>query len=337
VLKSQGCCFIARVETKGWIARATSPESENLQQFCILISRRAHRLVRISNLEIYSARISPSPRPSDYTWLSFTYVRDIDAASLRNTLLRQCVCARKAAALVLIHRDAFDRVAFLVPLAIYRYVGERQHLGYAISFARNHAGPSFGQHANRRQSEASSSGPDDEGTAWRLSRQWRRRWRERRGDGERAGERNGREGENASRVSGSVGRVTERRRVPLAPALTRLAGTVTSPMRGVAPTCRLLVILVAHVRTLLAKERETERERSYPVSVNTRGGRERGRDATAVGKFDVAPDARGHRRRNSASMCHSTLWSRCYGIYLHTLTCGTKYRGLDGWGGGGKR
>ncbi|KYN20258.1 hypothetical protein ALC57_07162 [Trachymyrmex cornetzi] len=39
-----------------------------------------------------------------------------------------------------------------------------------------------------------------------------------------------REGESASRVSGSVGRVTERRRVPLAPALTRLPDTVTSPM-----------------------------------------------------------------------------------------------------------
>jgi len=56
---AKGCCFIVRVEAKGWIARATSPESENLQQFYILISRRAHRLVRISNLEIYSARISP--------------------------------------------------------------------------------------------------------------------------------------------------------------------------------------------------------------------------------------------------------------------------------------
>lgn len=41
---------------------------------------------------------------------------------------------------------------------------------------------------------------------------------------------NGREGESASRVSGSVGRVTERQRVPLAPALTRLPDTVTSPM-----------------------------------------------------------------------------------------------------------
>ncbi|EGI58391.1 hypothetical protein G5I_13488 [Acromyrmex echinatior] len=41
---------------------------------------------------------------------------------------------------------------------------------------------------------------------------------------------NEREGESASRVSGSVGRVTERRRVPLAPALTRLPDTVTSPM-----------------------------------------------------------------------------------------------------------
>jgi len=41
---------------------------------------------------------------------------------------------------------------------------------------------------------------------------------------------NERERENASRVSGSVGRVTERRRVPLAPALTRLPDTVTSPL-----------------------------------------------------------------------------------------------------------
>jgi len=47
---------------------------------------------------------------------------------------------------------------------------------------------------------------------------------------EKGAARNGRERESVSRVSGSVGRVTERRRVPLAPALTRLPDTVTSPM-----------------------------------------------------------------------------------------------------------
>jgi len=41
---------------------------------------------------------------------------------------------------------------------------------------------------------------------------------------------NERERESVSRVSGSVGRVTERRRVPLAPALTRLPDAVTFPM-----------------------------------------------------------------------------------------------------------
>lgn len=44
-----------------------------------------------------------------------------------------------------------------------------------------------------------------------------------------------REGESASRVSGSVGRVTERFRVPLAPALTRLPDTVTSVIREYPP------------------------------------------------------------------------------------------------------
>lgn len=39
----------------------------------------------------------------------------------------------------------------------------------------------------------------------------------------------------ASRVSGSVGRVTERFRVPLAPALTRLPDTVTSLIREYPP------------------------------------------------------------------------------------------------------
>lgn len=56
---------------------------------------------------------------------------------------------------------------------------------------------------------------------------------------ERCTEEGGRERE--SRVSGSVGRVTERFRVPLAPALTRLPDTVTSvdprvyPPRAVSP------------------------------------------------------------------------------------------------------
>lgn len=62
---------------------------------------------------------------------------------------------------------------------------------------------------------------------------------QRKGKKERCTEEGRRERE--SRVSGSVGRVTERFRVPLAPALTRLPDTVTSvdprvyPPRAVSP------------------------------------------------------------------------------------------------------
>jgi len=195
---------------------------------------------------------------------------------------------------------------FSSPLAIYRYVGEQALGSMARSRSRNHAAGHSTRIAARRSGTS-------EGTAW-LSRQWRRGRRRWRGDGERAGERNEREGESASRVSGSVGRVTERRRVPLAPALTRLAGTVISPMRGVAPTCRLFVILVAHAGALLEKERARVRGEGHG-----RGRKIRRRLMREGTDAETQPHV-------------SLLWL-CYGIYLHTLTRETRYGGLGGWGG----
>ncbi|KOC61165.1 hypothetical protein WH47_06599 [Habropoda laboriosa] len=62
----------------------------------------------------------------------------------------------------------------------------------------------------------------------------RERCRERQTERKRERERE-RERGRESRVSGSVGRVTERFRVPLAPALTRLPDTVTSVIREYPP------------------------------------------------------------------------------------------------------
>lgn len=65
-------------------------------------------------------------------------------------------------------------------------------------------------------------------TAERARERGRGRGAKRNGEKERGGERMR---EDSSRVSGSLGRVTERFRVPLAPALTRLPDTVTSLIR----------------------------------------------------------------------------------------------------------
>lgn len=100
----------------------------------------------------------------------------------------------------------------------------------------------------------------------------------RRGAGEAGGSERGRgtgrrrEGESASRVSGSVGRVTERFRVPLAPALTRLPDTVTSvireyPPRAVSPfslkhAAAATAATVASVAVVAAVARSTGRKTS---------------------------------------------------------------------------